>query len=81
LYFRPPATLRHGLIPNLLQQGIGARYNCRDAVWWWLECIHQYINEAPNGKDLLNDRVARMYPTDDTTQIPEPGTAVRPRRL
>ena len=32
--------------------------------------------EAPGGKELLNDRVARMYPFDDTVDIPEPGTAV-----
>ncbi|KAF8361461.1 agl-1, partial [Pristionchus pacificus] len=60
-------TLRHGLIPNLLAEGKSPRYNCRDAVWFWLYAVVRYVREAPGGVEILKAPVRRLYPLDSSS--------------
>ncbi|KAF2876284.1 hypothetical protein BDV95DRAFT_560373 [Massariosphaeria phaeospora] len=61
------SVLKHGMIPNLLSGGKLPRYNSRDSVWWFVENIQDYTKIAPNGIELLKERVNRRFlPYDDT---------------
>ena len=60
------STLKHGLIPNLLDSGRTPRYNCRDGPWFFAQNVQDYTLMAPNGKSILQDKVKRRFPADDT---------------
>ncbi|KAJ3118491.1 hypothetical protein HDU96_001310 [Phlyctochytrium bullatum] len=56
------STLKHGLIPNLLDQAVFPRYNARDAAWWWLWGVQQYCLISPEGNAFLGQQVPRRFP-------------------
>ncbi|VDD84229.1 unnamed protein product [Mesocestoides corti] len=75
------SLLRHGLIPNLMGDGlcVAPRYNARDAVWFWLYaiCCFEDALAASEGtpiggakKSILNRPVLRWFPHDDTPGWP-----------
>jgi glycogen debranching enzyme len=61
------SVVKHGMIPNLLSSGVLPRYNSRDSPWFFLQAIQDYTKLAPNGMDLLKQKVPRRFlPYDDT---------------
>ncbi|KAK8081976.1 glycogen debranching enzyme [Apiospora saccharicola] len=61
------SVLKHGMIPNLLSSGNLPRYNSRDSIWFFLQCIQDYTRFVPNGIDFLKRKVKRRFlPYDDT---------------
>jgi glycogen debranching enzyme len=61
------SVLKHGMIPNLLSSGDAPRYNARDAIWFFLQCIQDYTQIVPNGMELLKEEIPRRFlPYDDT---------------
>lgn len=58
------AVVRHGLIPNLLDSGKNSRYNARDATWFFMHAVRTYVEAAPNGAEILKERVKMIYKSD-----------------
>ncbi|CAO3630992.1 unnamed protein product [Mucor hiemalis] len=59
-------SLRHGLIPNLLDSVRRPRYNSRDSVWFFMQAVQDYYKLAPDGKSILEAKVPRRFPKDDS---------------
>ncbi|KAJ3752145.1 glycoside hydrolase family 13 protein [Lentinula raphanica] len=60
------STLKHGLIPNLLDSVRKPRYNSRDSPWWMIQNIQDYVKMAPDGLAILSENVPRRFPKDET---------------
>lgn len=66
------SVLKHGMVPNLLGSGNNPRYNARDSVWFFLQCVQDYTRIVPDGLSLLNEKVKRRFlPYDDTYFPPD----------
>ena len=50
------------------------RYNCRDAVWWWLASVQDYCHHAPDGVEFLKTSLFRLFPWDDYDNSNTPST-------
>lgn len=59
------STLKHGLIPNLLDSTRTPRYNCRDGPWFFAQNVQDYVNMVPGGESILKDSVKRRFPAND----------------
>ena len=57
------ATLRHGLIPNLLGEGKVSRYNCRDATWFWLQSVKDLYSHGI--ESILEHKIKVGFESDE----------------
>lgn len=57
------SVVRHGLIPNLLDHGEQPRFNCRDAVWWYLRAVYLYVNSTKDYK-ILSEEIELTFLDD-----------------
>ena len=60
------SVVKHGLMPNLLDSGRRPRYNARDAVWFYLQSLQDFVQMAPSGSDILTKSVKRRFQKNDT---------------
>ncbi|CCG80823.1 Glycogen debranching enzyme [Taphrina deformans PYCC 5710] len=58
-------TLKHGMIPNLLDSIRTPRYNSRDSIWFYMQSIQDYVTLVPGGESILTEKVKRRFPLDD----------------
>lgn len=59
------STLKHGMIPNLLNSTTAPRYNCRDGPWFYAQNVQDYVSKVPGGEAILAEKIKRRFPLDD----------------
>ncbi|KAI8596660.1 glycogen debranching enzyme [Dissophora ornata] len=60
------SSLKHGMIPNLLDSLRSPRYNSRDSVWWFFQSVQDYCTLVPDGEDILKEAFPRRFPDGQT---------------
>ncbi|KAI7946805.1 hypothetical protein MJO29_011332 [Puccinia striiformis f. sp. tritici] len=58
-------TLKHGLMPNLLDSVRTPRYNSRDSPWFMLQLLQEYVKHSKEGDAILSVEVKRRFPSSD----------------
>lgn len=61
-------ALRHGIMPNLFDKLNKPRYNCRDACWWYIKAIKDYMEFTNNEDDILNETVEMRFLDDNQNE-------------
>ena len=57
--------MRHGLIPNLHDGGNNPRFNARDATWFFLQAIKDYVLMSDEGEDFLEQHFELNFYSDN----------------
>ncbi len=61
-------VMRHGLIPNLHDRGNNTRYNARDAAWFFLQGVKDYVSESEEGVKFLRTEVSLYFLSADQNE-------------
>jgi len=59
------SVVRHGLCPNLLDAANRPRYNARDATWFFLQGIQDYVELSPEGLEFLKTPIQLKWPVKE----------------
>jgi glycogen debranching enzyme len=58
-------VMRHGLQPNLHDGGGNTRFNSRDAPWFFLQAIKDYVLISEEGEAFLKQKFELHFRDDD----------------